>query len=335
MPLVLSAVMMLVGAFPWERSSSPVAALGGALAFWWIGLTASALGLARVLRIPAGIAAAGLTVAAFTVDAALGGPMQPGSMLNSRPIFGLRWYGFGNVTFAAYATAGLVVAGYVAHRMLAAGRRRTALIAVAAIGLGVVLCEGWPSMGSDFGGVIALMPALVWLIFALSGTRVGWLKLVLVGASAVVVISAISVLDWRRGPDRRSHLGNFVQRVLDGDAIDVVARKAVASIETLGSPMGIVTLVVGIPVWIAIFRYGVPALTEEFPTLRATAWAVLIVGVLGTVLNDGGISVLLMSTSTFAALLAWWLLQRGGFGPTPTATPAPPPDRAATRRRSR
>ena len=40
--------------------------------------------------------------------------MQPGSLLNSRPIFGLRWYGFGNVTFAAYATAGLLVAGYVA-----------------------------------------------------------------------------------------------------------------------------------------------------------------------------------------------------------------------------
>ena len=94
------------------------------------------------------------------------------------------------------------------------------------LGLGVVVCEGWPSMGSDFGGVIALMPALVWLVFALSGTRVGWLKLLLVGASAVVAITAISVLDWRRGPDRRSHLGNFVQRVIDGDAIDVVARKA-------------------------------------------------------------------------------------------------------------
>ncbi len=310
LPLVLSAVMMLVGAVPWARSSTPLAALGGALALWWIGLTAAALGLARALRVPAGIAAAGLTVAAFTVDAALGGPMQPGSLLNSRPIFGLRWYGFGNVTFAAYATAGLVVAGYVAHRMRLAGRPRAALVAVAAIGLGVVVCEGWPSMGSDFGGVIALMPALVWLVFALSGTRVGWLKLLLVGVSAVVAITAISVLDWRRGPDRRSHLGNFVQRVVDGDAIDVVARKAVASIETLGSPMGIVTLVVGIPVWIALFRWGVPALTTDFSTIRPTAWAVLIAGVLGTVLNDGGISVLLTATSSIALTVAWWLFDR-------------------------
>ena len=45
----------------------------------------------------------------------------------------------------------------------------------------------------------------------------------------MVAVGLISVVDWARGPDRRSHLGNFVQRILDGDAIDVVARKAVAS----------------------------------------------------------------------------------------------------------
>ena len=69
-------------------------------------------------------------------------------MLNSRPIFGLRWYGFGNVTFAAYASAGLVLAGYVAHRFLAAGRtrgrrRRGRRPSASASSI----CEGWPSMG--------------------------------------------------------------------------------------------------------------------------------------------------------------------------------------------
>ena len=88
-------------------------------------------------------------------------------MINSRPIFGLRWYGFGNVTFAAYAGAGLILAGYVAHRLLMAGRRAAAVAAVGAIGFGIVICEGWPSMGSDFGGVIALTPAVLWLMLAL------------------------------------------------------------------------------------------------------------------------------------------------------------------------
>src|SRR4029453_7372356 len=151
--------------------------------------------------VPNIIPATALTVAAFTIDAALGGALQPGSLLNSRPIFGLRWYGFGNVTFASYATAGLILAGYVAHRFLLARRRRDAVVAVAAIGMGIVICEGWPTMGSDFGGVIALSPAVLWLVLALSGVRISWLGLLIIGGSAVVAVGLISVLDWARGPD--------------------------------------------------------------------------------------------------------------------------------------
>ena len=49
------------------------------------------------------------------------------------------------------------------------GRQAAAAVAaVGAIGFGIVICEGWPSMGSDFGGVIALTPAVLWLMLALS-----------------------------------------------------------------------------------------------------------------------------------------------------------------------
>ena len=126
--MVLPAAMMLTGSVPWERSASPVVVLGCVVLGWWLVLGVVALALGRWLRIPTAIAAAALTVAAFTVDAALGAPMQPGSLLNSRPIYGLRWYGFGNVTFAAYATNGLLLAGYVAHRMITGGRPRLALV---------------------------------------------------------------------------------------------------------------------------------------------------------------------------------------------------------------
>jgi hypothetical protein len=305
---VVLATMMLTGSVSWQGFSHPGLAVGLAAAGWAALLTLAALGLGRWLRIPAAIAGAGLTVAAFTVDAALGGPMQPGSLLNSRPIFGLRWYGFGNVTFAAYASAGLLLAGYVAHRLLRAGRRRAALIAVAAIGFGIVICEGWPSMGTDFGGVIALTPPLLWLLFELSGARVSWPRLVLVAAGAALVIMVISVLDWLRGPGARSHLGNFVQRVIDGDAWDIVARKAVASVETIVSPLGLVSLAIGIPVWIAIFRWALPRITPAYSTIRPVAIAGLAVAILGTVLNDGGISVWLTATAAYAVTVAWFVL---------------------------
>ncbi|MFL6028342.1 MAG: hypothetical protein ACJ72K_15505 [Friedmanniella sp.] len=307
---VLSVSMMLTGSVPWPASPQPGLVLGLTVVIWSAVLTMIALVLGRRLQIPAAIAAAALTVAGFTADAALGGPLQPGSMLNSRPIYGLRWYGFGNVTFAAYATAGLLLAGYVAHRFLLAGRRRAAVVAVAVIGFGIVLCEGWPSMGTDFGGVVALTPPVLWLLLVLSGVRLTWLRLLLVGGSAVAAIAVISLLDWSRGPDRRSHLGNFVQRVLDGDALDVVSRKAVAAGETILSPAGLVCAVLGIVCWLLMFRYAVPMLAEELTTLRPVLTAILATAVLGTLLNDGGISVWLTVTSAATVTVAWFCVDR-------------------------
>ena len=117
--------MMLTGLVPWQNSDSPLLTLslpGRRL----VGDAAAAFALGRLVQVPPVIVAVAITVAAFTVDAALGAVLQSGSMLNSRPIFGLRWYGFGNVTFAAYATTGLFLAGYLAHRCwppVSAGRR--------------------------------------------------------------------------------------------------------------------------------------------------------------------------------------------------------------------
>ena len=305
---VMLASMMLTGALPWQYSGSPGLVVSLLVVGWLVILTPLALLLGRLAAVPSIIAATGITVAAFTVDAALGAVMQPGSLLNSRPIFGLRWYGFGNVTFAGYATAGLLLAGYIAHRCLAAGQRGRAVAAVGVIGFGIVICEGWPSMGSDFGGVIALTPAVLWLMLALSGIKITWPKLLAIAGMAVLVIAVISVLDWRRGPDRRSHLGNFVQRILDGDALDVISRKAVASAETIFSIVGIGSLVIGVVLWIAIFKYVLPRISPDFTTARSTVIAALIVAILGTLLNDAGIFVWLPVTGEITVVMGWFFL---------------------------
>jgi hypothetical protein len=303
---VLLAAMMLTGAVPWQNSGSPGLVVSLVVAAWSVALTALAVFLGRLGQVPNIIAATALTAVAFTFDAALGAVMQPGSLINSRPIFGLRWYGFGNVTFAGYATAGLFLAGYVAHRCLAAGRRTAAITAVGAIGFGIVICEGWPSMGSDFGGVIALTPAVLWLMLALSGVKITWPKLLAIAGSALLAVAVISVLDWRRGPDRRTHLGNFVQRIIDGDALDVISRKAVASAETIASIVGIGSLLIGVVLWIVTFRYVVPRVSSGFTTVRSALIAMLIVAILGTLLNDGGIFVWLTVTAQVTAVMGWF-----------------------------
>jgi hypothetical protein len=116
----------------------------------------------------------------------------------------------------------------------------------------------------------------------------------------------ISVLDWRRGPDRRTHLGNFVQRILDGDALDVISRKAVASAETIVSIVGIGSLLIGVVLWIVIFSYVVPRVSPDFSTLRSTLIAALMVATVGTLLNDGGIFVWLTVTAQITVVAGWF-----------------------------
>lgn len=311
---VMGAAMLLTGAVPWSRSSSPGLAISLTVAGWSVVLTAAVFLLARRLRIPVAVAGAALTVTALTVDAALGGVMQPGSMLNSRPVAGGRWYGFGNVTFSVYAGAGLVLAGYLAHRLRRTGHSLAAVVAVAVIGFGVIVCEGWPTMGADFGGVLALTPGVLWLVLMLSGVRITWAKVLAISVGAVLAISLISYLDWRRGPTARSHLGNFVQRVIDGDALDVVVRKGAASWETIISPLGISYLVLGIPLWLLMFRYLLPVLAADFSTIRTVAVAVLGTAILGTLLNDGGINVWLTVSSLFVVMIGSLWVERSPAG---------------------
>ena len=340
---------------PWEYSDRPLLTLSLTVVVAWAVLAATAYGLGRLMRVPPVIVASGLIVAALTADAALGGPLQSGSLLNSRPIDALRWYGFGNSTFAVYATTGLLLAGYLASRLLAAGQRRAAVTAVAVIGFGIVICEGWPSMGSDFGGVIALTPPVLWLVLVLSGITITSLRLLAVGSAAVVAVGLISVLDWARGPDRRSHLGNFVQRILDGDAVDVVARKAAASWATIANPWGVVAILLGVAVWVVAIRFVVPQAGDEssargtapvdprrahnntgaraqFSTLGPVVHAVMAMGVLGMVLNDAGVYVWLAATVALVSPLAWFWADRLEIVKDPAGTTQHDPSRSRVTR---
>jgi hypothetical protein len=305
---ILPAAMLLTGAVPWNATRWPILVLLMTLAGWSIALTVVVFAGAKRLNVPFAVAGAAVTVTVFTVDTALGGVMEPGSMLNSRPVNGGRWYGFGNVTFAVYAAATLVLVGYLAHRLRATGHRRAALISVAVIGFGVVLCEGWPSMGADFGGVLALTPPLLWLLLRLADIPITWPKLLGAAGSALVLVAAISWLDWLRGPTARTHLGSFFQRVLDGDALNIIIRKAVAAAGSMLNPLGMGAVLVGVIVWVFLFRRLLPVLRTEFTTLHTVAVAALGVAILGTALNDGGITIWYTVTPAFTVTVsALWV----------------------------
>ncbi|MFP5283209.1 MAG: hypothetical protein ACLGIF_07145, partial [Actinomycetes bacterium] len=86
-------------------------------------------------------------------------------------------------------------------------------------------------------------------------------------------------------------------------------------------------VVVGVTLWVAIFRYAAPRLAADFGTLPQVAVGVLITAVLGTLLNDGGIYVWVTAIGALVLPVAWFLVHAhsgGSAGWRPRASSAAP-----------
>ena len=111
-------------------------------------------------------------------------------------------------------------------------------------------------------------------------------------------VTALAVLDYLRGPERRTHLGDFVARLDDGKALASLNRIWQANVTFLtSSPL---TLLAPLPLllllWVALrprsrwprqLRPSIEAIPLLAPGLRAIA----LVWLLGFLLNDSGTAV--------------------------------------------
>ncbi|MCF4120644.1 hypothetical protein L1785_06610 [Antribacter sp. KLBMP9083] len=307
-------------------ASAPVATCLATLSRWWVWpaptfvLTASvSLGAVAVAGVtwwlsrllPASpwrvaTASAAVTWLVLTVDGLTGTTLQQGSLLGPSPALGARFYGFTNMTFAVYATAGLVLAGGLASLVR---RRRLAVTVVASIGVVSVLVDGGPAFGADLGGILALVPA-----FAVLGLRVGRVRVTVRSVIAVVgatvaVVAAIAVADWL-APGTSSHLGTFVQRALEGDALGVIAGKAAGAWATVANPLGaLATLAAAAAAWAALdpVRFRLPRIERgyrERPLLRDVVVALVVVAGVGSGVNDSGVVVAAVVLLLAVALLS-------------------------------
>lgn len=292
---------------------APVATYLSSLTDWWtssvpaLTLAAWGVGLTGIVAVAAHIAGrgrpwgvvaavAGVTMAVLTVDGILGTPLQYGSLLVAGPAVSGRFYGFNNATFAVYATSALLLAGAAAAALLARGRRALAVAAVLGIGTVAVAVDGWPAFGADFGGVLALVPGIAVLAFAVSGHRVTATRVLAAAVVAVAVVSAIAVGDWLRPPAARTHLGEFVARLVEGDAGGIVVRKAQASLSTLLFPVaGPFVVAASTLAVVAVWRpdrlrpSGLARTYERVTLLRPTLASIVVTAVIGCFANDTGI----------------------------------------------
>ncbi len=296
-------------------SAAPVAASLATLSRWWVwpaptlALTASVAVGAVVAALAAWVlsralpaspwrlvtAAAAVTWLVLTVDGLTGTTLQQGSLLGPSPALGARFYGFTNMTFAVYATAGVVLAAGLAAYALRRGRR-LAVAAVVAVGVVTTVVDGGPRFGADLGGILALVPGFTVLALLVGGVRITARRLLAVAAATLVIVAAVAVADWL-APGASSHLGAFVQRVLDGEALGVIAGKAAGAWATVAHPAGVVALLAVITAAWAVLhptRFRISGLADAYgarPVLRHAVVALVVVAGAGSALNDSGVAI--------------------------------------------
>lgn len=295
----------------------PVSTFLANLAPWWrfpvemLALVAAVLGFVAViaalaLRGPWGRWTLGpmafvsaVTMAVLAADVVTGSRLQLSSLMGLQPVVAGRFYGMGNPTFALFATATLLLATAVSSWLVLCGRRRAAAVAVGILGGAALLVDGAPFWGADGGGPPALLPGLVVLVFAVLRLRMTWTRALAVLGSVVVLFFAVAGLDWLREPSSRSHLGRFVQAMIDGTADDIIVRKAEQNLQIL---LGNAPLTLLVPAALAFVTYVLARPTswgsramqrsyDQVPTLRAGLVALLVTLAIGFAVNDSGVAI--------------------------------------------
>jgi hypothetical protein len=218
--------------------------------------------------------------------------------MGMNPVVAGRFYGFGNPAFAVFVTGALLTAISLADWQVQLGRPQRAALLVALVGLAATIVDGTPGFGSDFGGPPAVIPAFAVLALMVAGVKVSWRRALLIAGATIAVIVALSVLDWLRGPGNRTHLGRFVQTVIDGGAWPVVRRKADQNIKILFTswltallPIAVAFVVLVLARPVAVGMRPLQLAYDRSPVLRHGIVAFGVLMLLAAGLNDSGLAI--------------------------------------------
>ena len=240
-----------------------------------------------------------ITAGVIGIDLLTGSLLQISSIFGLQPLVGGRFYGMGNVAFALYAAAVLLLCAALAHALVRRNAPRLAVFAVVVVGGVALAVDVLPAWGADFGGPIALVPALGFLLMGVMGWRTSVRNVSVVLVVAGLVVGLVCYLDWRRPESERSHPGRFLQTVIDGGAWDVMSRKLWANI-SLAVHLPVLLVIVLVLMVLAVMIVLHPGvlgteplrrLLEEAPLMRRGLQSVIIMAVIGFLTNDSGAAI--------------------------------------------
>jgi hypothetical protein len=285
--------------------------VGSHLLVWAIAL-ALAAGAHRLRSHPLDplLAIAALTVAVLVADLATGAHLQISSYLGYTPTVAARFVGIGNAAYGVLAGATILTCALVVAR---SARPRDAWWLAVAVGVVVVVADGAPWMGSDVGGILSLVPALGLLLLALSGRRVGWRPLVLIGLAALALLGVAVGFEALRDPSQRTHLGRFFLGGAGETGFwTTIDRKWAVNVRLLTtSTWSELIPIIGLfTIAVLVVRRGWQRLVPAGSAERAAVLGLAAVAVLGWLTNDSGPIAAAMAL-VFLGPLAALVAQRG------------------------
>lgn len=153
----------------------------------------------------------GAIVALVAADVIVGAPLQLNTVFGYSVGVAGRFSGLGNLAFALFGSATIVLAVLIAERGGSWGLR-------VAFGLlsAVVLIEGLPMLGADVGGVISMVPAFGLTALVLTGRRIRVREVIGLGLGTVAALLVFAFIDAARPLEDQTHLARFAEMVLDG-----------------------------------------------------------------------------------------------------------------------
>ena len=159
--------------------------------------------------------------------------------------------------------------------------------------------EALPSLGADFGGPPGLLLGGLLVIATAAGVRLTWARVLVAVVGAGALAAVVALLDWLRPAASRTHLGEFVESVVTGEAGAVVGRKLAQNVTNLGSPPLLAIALATVVLVVAGWRLGWRPVRDGAVVLRGAA----VMAVVAFLANDSGLVIPAFVALVLAPLL--------------------------------
>ena len=235
----------------------------------------------------------GFTVALVTVDVLLGAPLQLNTAFGYSVAVAGRFTGLGNLAFALFGSATIMLAALIVDRLGRPGLRVAYVLLVAAIVL-----EGLPMLGADVGGVTSMVPAFGVTALLLADRRVTSRDICVLVAVTAAVLLGFAFVDAARPSQSQTHLARLAQHLVAGRwsaFADTLTRRWQASfggaeLAAWGAVLALILAAALYVVLVAMGRAGPKAPRRTGPWVAA-AGGLVVLAVVGLVANDSSIAV--------------------------------------------